>query len=558
MSDNKKKLLGVRLTELGEDTPETLRIIEQARAGMGLSSEDKYDFVDEIMAEHKSRPAPTPEEAQPEPPKPEPVVSLGSVASGEIQPEHITIDNTDDTVKPDREDTEEIPIADMPQEVWELPDERSTGRRILDRVIYILSGVIPGRGDPPLEIVRKCVFIAALITFIVSLSYIVNDMVIVPMKNEEVYNSLRELYNPDNPAEPPADFPKEKYPEGISDSFKALYAMNDQIRGWLKYSDTNKSWLNISYPVMYSGDNKYYLNHDFQKAENKNGALFFDERTKLESKYDKNRVLIVYGHNMVSGQMFTPLNKLMNNLNYMRSAPIVSLDTLYERGEYMVFAVMLLNTREKDGPMFQYLRTSFADDQDYMNFIAEIRARSIYDFNGVDVQSSDELLIMSTCTTKSGAHFDEGRCVVVARKVRQGETVAIRASDIVKNNDVIMPLAWYVNQKKTPHKFYTDSGYTLPTSKVTTSYNTSRTGDYEPTTYPPTQPSNHTGTTSASESGTDNSSGSSESTDSSGGSATATTTKPGTTTSTGNETDSTTTESTDETEPADETEPTET
>ena len=212
----------------------------------------------------------------------------------------------------------------------------------------------------------------------------------------------------------------------------------------------------------------------------------------------------------------------------------------------MVFAVMLLNTREKDGPMFQYLRTSFADDQDYMNFIAEIRARSIYDFNGVDVQSSDELLIMSTCTTKSGAHFDEGRCVVVARKVRQGETVAIRASDIVKNNDVIMPLAWYVNQKKTPHKFYTDSGYTLPTSKVTTSYNTSRTGDYEPTTYPPTQPSNHTGTTSASESGTDNSSGSSESTDSSGGSATATTTKSGTTTSTGNET--TTTEPTDDTD----------
>lgn len=459
-NQNKKEILDVRLSRLQGDTPDTLRVVAQARAAMysqpEMSDKTLVDHVDANPVESYSEKAETP------------MVSLDAVAE-EVQASVET----------------EQPVQDS----FVNPQQPNKFQIFMYKVADVLGGVIPKRGDPPVEILRKCIFNIALITLIVSLTYIVNDMVIIPLKNQQKYNSLTELYNPDNPIQPPADFPEENYPEGISDAFKALYAQNDQIRGWMKYKDTNGKWMDINYPVMYSGDNEYYLDHDFQKARNKNGALFFDERNKLETPQDKNRVLIVYGHNMASGQMLSPLNKLLNNLNYMRSAPLISLDTLFDRRQYKVFSVMLLSTRKEDGPYFDYLRTSFADDEDFMNLVANMRARSIYDFNNVDINPDDELLVLSTCTSTSGAKFKDGRCVVVARRVREGESVAIRISDIVKNKDVIMPFAWYVNQKLTPHKYYTDSNYTIPGATYTTR-----------NPYTPTTPTTHKWTTGPSNS----------------------------------------------------------
>ncbi len=205
----------------------------------------------------------------------------------------------------------------------------------------------------------------------------------------------------------------------MADAFKSLYLKNTELRGWLKYTDNANGWLNINYPVMYSGDNHKYLELDFYQTTNKNGALFFDERNRVNSADDTNRALIIYGHNMASGQMFAGLNQFLNNIEKAKSAPVIQLDTLYERRQYKVFAVMLINNREEDGPRFDYIRTDFADDADFMEQVANMRARSLYDYP-VEVKEDDELLILSTCTAKSGAKFDDGRLAVVARRVREG------------------------------------------------------------------------------------------------------------------------------------------
>ena len=130
--------------------------------------------------------------------------------------------------------------------------------------------------------------------------------------------------------------------------------------------------------------------------------MFFDERNRVNSADDTNRALIIYGHNMASGQMFAGLNQFLNNIEKAKSAPVIQLDTLYERRQYKVFAVMLINNREEDGPRFDYIRTDFADDADFMEQVANMRARSLYDYP-VEVKEDDELLILSTCTAKSGA-----------------------------------------------------------------------------------------------------------------------------------------------------------
>ena len=365
----------------------------------------------------------------------------------------------------------ETPAENTPVAATEKPegetappaDTRPRARRVVDRVLYSLGSVVPHKGDSAFEIVRKCVFVVALVTLIASVSYILNDMVLLPAANDVLYESIAADYDPDNPVPPPADFDSSLYPDGIMDSMKKLYATNQDLRGYIIYQNTTgNQWLDIKYPVTYSGDNEYYLEHDFNKARNKNGTPFFDERNHIDSKDSQNKVLIVYGHNMASGRMFAKLNDLMRSLYYARTAPTFSLDTLYERAEYKVFSVMLLNTREEDGPYFDYLRTDFSSDADFMNFVANITARSMYDYKDVTVEPSDELAILSTCTAPSGAKFKDGRLVVVARKVRAGESAEVNVNTIVNNEDVLMPRAWYDNQNKTRHPFYTDPDYVIP------------------------------------------------------------------------------------------------
>lgn len=335
--------------------------------------------------------------------------------------------------------------------------------------LNVLCGLIPKRGDTPLEIVRKCVFVIALITLIGSVGYIVNDMVIIPYNNQKAYTELGKLHDPDNPVPVPDELKdKVTFKPGMRDSLKYLYALNDQTRGWITYKSTGKSdFLKIDYPIMFSGDNDYYLTHDFHKTKNPNGALFFDKRNRIESADDRNKVLIVYGHNMGSGQMFAGLNNFNRNENYARQAPVLTLETLFEQTEYKVFAAIVIDDGETvSSRRFSYLQTDFASSDSFLDFIDQVRARSLYDYP-VDVNAEDELVILSTCTVPSQVYIKDGRLAVFARKVRPGESASVNTSKIVKNTDVIMPYDWYIKQKKEPHAYYAGK-YTVPTNTITT------------------------------------------------------------------------------------------
>lgn len=378
--------------------------------------------------------------------------------------------------------------------------KRSAGEAILD----LLGGIVPKVGDGVVEIARKCVFMLALLVLIGSVSYLLNDMVVQPAIYEKNMDTIRSIYTPGVPSQLPPGAENYPFPEGMSDDFKALYMENNDLRGYLKYTSTmGKNLFEIDYPVLQTGDNDYYLDHDFYKTKNKQGALFFDYRNNI-TLGAKNKNLIIYGHNLSTGQMFTYLNKLITkpNKNYARSAPTMTMNTIYEQATYKVFAVMVVNNNDNDGPAFRYLRTDFTDDTDFLRFVAEIRARSVYDYDSVDVQADDELLMLSTCNGKGQVHFEDGRTVVVARKVRPGESAGVDTSRININDDVIMPYAWYVNQGLAPHVYYTDSGYEIPNPGTTDpgsdptrpivppptsdSSSTTPTGTPDPGTTPPT------------------------------------------------------------------------
>ena len=347
-----------------------------------------------------------------------------------------------------------------------------------------LLGLLPSKGDQPLEIMRKCLFLISFITLVGTSCYLIYDMAILPAATDHLYSQIDNLYDPEHPAKVPPGYEDVKFPDGMTDVLKALYAQNQDTRGYLVYESKNNDFLKIRYPVMYKNNNDYYLYRDFHKSHNKHGSLFFDYRNNYDTKDSVNKSSIIYGHNMINGQMLSNLNQLINNVSKVRAAPTFTLETLFDQRQYKVFAVAMFDENEKleDEYHYYYCRTSFSGDEDFMNFVGDIRARSMWDYP-VDVTAQDEIMILSTCTTKSSVKIDEGRLAVFARRVRDGESTSVDTNKIVKNDDAIMPYYWYVNNKKPIHPYYATVG------QNTTTTTTNKTGTSKPI---PTGSSNNT------------------------------------------------------------------
>lgn len=253
--------------------------------------------------------------------------------------------------------------------------------------------------------------------------------------NYQNQKRLEELYNrpggqidnkdttPDLPDTP--NTPQEV--KGMLSQYKELFALNQDIVGWINIADGK-----LSTPVMQK-DNEYYLTHDFYKNYSKHGAVFMDERNK---SYDDN--LILYGHNLPSDKSMFNILTNYRNLDYYKQHPTVSFSDLFESKEYVVFAVFLASTLPEHGESFDYINNlSFSAKSDKDNYIAELKKRSLLD-TGVDVNSSDQLLTLSTCTYE----FTEGRLAVVGRKLRDGEKVSDFGEKAKEATNPLMPEIW--------------------------------------------------------------------------------------------------------------------
>ena len=83
-------------------------------------------------------------------------------------------------------------------------------------------------------------------------------------------------------------------------------------------------------------------------------------------------------------------------------------------------------------------------DQCLLDFVDEVEQRSFIK-TGVDVQGTDKLLTLSTCTyyfDRNGA-LQDARCAVVARLVRDGESEEVDTSKATKNENPRMPQLYY-------------------------------------------------------------------------------------------------------------------
>lgn len=334
------------------------------------------------------------------------------------------------------------------------------GKAIGRGIVRVLRAVIPIRGDSRREFVRKIAFLVALTVFLCSGYYLMDELYLQPQHTQEVTNSMRELYiHGETDGPDTGELPEEiVYPEALKEKFKALYARNPDIAGWLTFKTTGEEDLfegTVDNPVVQATDNDKYLDIDFLGDKDKAGTLFFDYRNDL-TKLDEERNLIIYGHNLKSGLMFSKFNLLVSqDVQRARMLETLTLDTAYgEKVTYKVFAVMVLDADATGSSSFNYIRTEFKTDAQFSSFISNIRERSLYDFGDVDVTVDDQLLTLSTCSNKKDTTLKNGRTVIVARRLREGEEASVDESKTVKNEDVLMPKAWYVNKElELPKKY---------------------------------------------------------------------------------------------------------
>ena len=199
-----------------------------------------------------------------------------------------------------------------------------------------------------------------------------------------------------------------KYPDNpdlmISERFRQLRKKGKYIIGWLCFDQVDEA--------VVQKDNTYFLNRDAKGKKNSNGAIFLDSGISL---YSRPYTLILYGHNMKSGNMFGRLKKY-KEIAYFRNHRMITFDTMYEDGQYAVFAVMEMSTTPGVARWYDLWSLTTNNFTDREAAIRTLEKRSAVS-STLDVQADDQILLLVTCLDG-----DTERLVVAARRLREGET----------------------------------------------------------------------------------------------------------------------------------------
>ena len=119
-------------------------------------------------------------------------------------------------------------------------------------------------------------------------------------------------------------------------NIQALIAENADCIGWFSIDGTN-----ISYPIMHTpSDPQKYLRRNFYAKYSQSGVPFLDGRCNLQSTN-----LIIYGHNMKNGTMFSDLKKYVDG-DFLNAHRTVKLETADGVQTFTVTEALKTNTSD--------------------------------------------------------------------------------------------------------------------------------------------------------------------------------------------------------------------
>ena len=160
-----------------------------------------------------------------------------------------------------------------------------------------------------------------------------------------------------------------------------LFEKNADCIGWVYIENTA-----VDYPVMHTPkEPQRYLRKNFDKEYSTAGVPFLKGKCTMECDN-----LVIYGHNMKNGTMFSAVTQYRNK-NYCTEHPVIEFETAEGMKQYTVFAVVYV--KNNDG---WYDFHTAADEAEYNEKVEAIKRRALYD-TGITPEYGQQLLTLSTC-----------------------------------------------------------------------------------------------------------------------------------------------------------------
>lgn len=178
-------------------------------------------------------------------------------------------------------------------------------------------------------------------------------------KEKEDFRELVEMVMPATDTETEPKTPEEPEtgesaePEETLRDLSGLFAENSECIGWLYIPDTA-----IDYPVMHTPSNpQKYLRCNFYGEYSQSGIPFLDYRCRPDGGN-----LLIYGHNMKNGTMFSDLKKYLD-ADFLESHPTVELQTADGLRRYTVTEVKVTDTSDE---WYQDAGANLFEERDFL------------------------------------------------------------------------------------------------------------------------------------------------------------------------------------------------
>ena len=165
--------------------------------------------------------------------------------------------------------------------------------------------------------------------------------------------------------------------------FESLKELNKDVVGWIFFENED-----ISYPILYSGDNVKYLRRTVDGKNASAGSIFLDGANTPD--FEDSRT-VVCGHNMKNLSMFGKLKFYMQDEAYYEEHQYfqILVDGVVYR--YRIFSYFDVSETETE-----ICRVDFTSEKDFTDFIGTLQKRGVKDTE-IEVDQDDKVLTLLTC-----------------------------------------------------------------------------------------------------------------------------------------------------------------
>ena len=171
--------------------------------------------------------------------------------------------------------------------------------------------------------------------------------------------------------------------------FAGMRAVNEDVIGWIQIMDSP-----VDYPLLDADDNKYYLNHTYDRQWSSYGSIFLEPRNNPDLS---ERHLVIYGHNMVNESMFGSLLEYKKQ-EYADTHPEITICMPDRDLTYRVFSAY---TAHVDSAAY---KMTFSDDASFMEMANQMKANSVITADFMPT-AEDQVLTLSTCTPEGAKKY---------------------------------------------------------------------------------------------------------------------------------------------------------